>query len=108
MSVIRFAIVQDGVCVNTTVAEEEWGISMGWIPSDTAQIGDLYDGTTFTTPPPPPPEPWEMLQDLANEQGSRAHGRRVAFVNDYITNNGVPANRAAWQSTLAGMTEIPE
>jgi hypothetical protein len=52
---MRFAIVQDGKCVNVSIADEEYGLSQGWIASDSAEIGDLVDGNGNVTKPPPAP-----------------------------------------------------
>lgn len=56
---MRFAIIESGVVVNIALALEPQ--AENWIQSDTASIGDLYDGTTFTKPelvaPPIPSAP---------------------------------------------------
>lgn len=46
--VIRFAIVRDGLVRNITMADSEFGISNGWIPTNGAQKGDSWDGKIFT------------------------------------------------------------
>lgn len=54
---MKAAIINDNVVVNIAkVADAEFADSQGWIVSDTARIGDLYDPKTgaFTSPPPPP------------------------------------------------------
>lgn len=48
---LRYMIVQAGVAVNAAVAEQP--LAPNWIASDTADIGDLWDGENFTKPPPP-------------------------------------------------------
>ena len=50
MAVVRAAIIINGVVDNVTKAKPEFAIEQGWVVSDTAKIGDLYDGSTFTTP----------------------------------------------------------
>jgi hypothetical protein len=47
----RAALVEDGVVVNTIIADEDFAID-GYlvVPSETAEIGDVYDGETFTRP----------------------------------------------------------
>lgn len=57
---MRYAIVSDGVVVN--VAESEQALEVNWIASDTAAIGDLYDGQQFTRPDPPVPSIVSMRQ----------------------------------------------
>jgi hypothetical protein len=51
----RAALVQNGVVVNTIIADEDFAIE-GYlvVPSDTAEIGDIYDGEVFTRPTPEP------------------------------------------------------
>lgn len=49
---MKHAIVHDGVVVNVAEAEAAFGAAQGWIASDTASIGDLWDGQTFTKPAP--------------------------------------------------------
>jgi hypothetical protein len=46
---MRYVIIENGIVVNAAVADEPFG--GGWVQSDTANIGDLYDGETFTAPP---------------------------------------------------------
>lgn len=56
----HFVLVRDGVVVNRSVGvpPADWSDRTDWIESETAQIGDSYDGKAFTTPPrPPEPEP---------------------------------------------------
>jgi hypothetical protein len=48
----KYAIIEDGKVVNIAKANE--ALAPNWVQSDTAAIGDLYDGTTFTRPPAPP------------------------------------------------------
>lgn len=58
---MRAAIIQNGVVVNVTTITPGTLIQIpGYIIviSDTANIGDLWDGFTFTTPPEQP-EPGE-------------------------------------------------
>lgn len=46
---MRCTLIQDGVVVNVIEAN---GSMVGAIPSDTANIGDFWDGVVFTPPPP--------------------------------------------------------
>jgi hypothetical protein len=55
---MRYAIIENGVVVNVAVADAEFAAAQGWVSCpDTAQIGDTYDGQTFTPAPPAPPPP---------------------------------------------------
>lgn len=55
---MKYAHIENGVVVNVILAENP--LSEAYVPSDTAQIGDLYDGTVFTTPTPVIPVPAEV------------------------------------------------
>ena len=46
---MRYAIIENNVVVN--VAESEEPFTDEWILSDTANIGDTWDGLEFITPP---------------------------------------------------------
>jgi hypothetical protein len=48
---MRVAIIESGVVANIAVADPEFAQEQGWVVSETAQIGDLWDGATFTPPP---------------------------------------------------------
>jgi hypothetical protein len=48
---MRVAIIEGGVVANIAVADPEFAQEQGWVVSETAQIGDLWDGATFTSPP---------------------------------------------------------
>lgn len=48
---MRYALIQDGVVVNIIDAN---GSMADAIPSDTANIGDFWDGVVFTPPAPSP------------------------------------------------------
>lgn len=47
---MRVAIIEGGVVANIAVAGLEFAQEQGWVVSETAQIGDLWDGMTFTSP----------------------------------------------------------
>jgi len=48
----KYAIIEDGVVANIAKANE--ALAPNWVQSDSAAIGDLYDGASFTKPPAPP------------------------------------------------------
>src|SRR5690554_3740740 len=55
---MKAAIIENGTVVNIAkVADAEFAESQGWVVSDAARIGDIYDAETgeFVTPPPPSP-----------------------------------------------------
>lgn len=47
---MRAAIVENGVVINVALASEPFAKEQGWILSDTAQIGWLHNGKTFSAP----------------------------------------------------------
>lgn len=49
----RKMLVKDGVAINAVVADDDWQPPEGTVAiwSDTAAIGDSYDGTAFTSSP---------------------------------------------------------
>jgi hypothetical protein len=51
----RAALVENGVVVNTIIADENFAVE-GFlvVPSDTAEVGDLYNGASFTRSAPNP------------------------------------------------------
>ncbi len=68
--IFRFAVIQNGTVANVTQSSRQYASTQdGWIESDQAQIGDAWDGQSFTRPAPPPaPEPaTPMLDQLAAE-----------------------------------------
>jgi len=58
---MRYALIlgATGLVTNTVVANEDWEPPEGYIAiqSDTAGIGDTWDGTQFIRPPEPTPFP---------------------------------------------------
>jgi hypothetical protein len=48
---MRVAIIESGIVANIALADPEFAQEQGWVFSETAQIGDLWDGATFTSPP---------------------------------------------------------
>jgi hypothetical protein len=61
MTIKRFAILQDNKVINITEAEISYGKSKGWIQSDLANIGDLYENGQFNPPALEPIEPNYIL-----------------------------------------------
>lgn len=44
---VRAAIVNNGAVVNIAIADKEFAEAQGWIVSDTAAIGDTWNGSEF-------------------------------------------------------------
>lgn len=55
MENIRFAVIKDGTVINAIVAPADFALDgFTLIASDTAQIGQLWDGQAFSDAPPAP------------------------------------------------------
>lgn len=71
---MRAVIVGNGVVTNIAKVEDaEFAGAQGWIVSDVAQIGDIWDGEIFTSPPPPAPTAEEVTaeRDRRLEAGAK-------------------------------------
>jgi len=60
---MKYAIVENGTVTNIAVADAP--LSDNWIQSNTAKIGDAYNGTEFITPVPPEPPIEEVRANMA-------------------------------------------
>ena len=78
---MRAAIIENGVVKNVVKADPEFAQSQGWVVSDTAEIGDLYDGSSFTTPPPEPQSPEQIKERL--RRAVEEHVEETAQSRDY-------------------------
>jgi hypothetical protein len=76
---MRFAIVKNGVVENIVEADQTLATAKGWIRTDSAGPGWLFDGRDFrdSTPPKPPPGPSQRDVDLVN-----AHAKIDEVIND--------------------------
>lgn len=65
---MRAAIIENGVVANIAEADEGFAHEQGWIVSEVAAIGDLWDGVSFSKPPAPPaPVPASVTRRQARE-----------------------------------------
>jgi hypothetical protein len=65
---MRAAIIENGVVANIAEADEDFANAQGWIVSEVAAIGDLWDGVDFAKPPAPPaPVPASVTRRQARE-----------------------------------------
>lgn len=83
---MRAAIVENGVVVNVALADEAFAKEQGWILSDTAQIGWLYNGKKFSAPAAPQLSNAELLDAIA--------AKRYAVETGGITVQGMPIDTA--------------
>lgn len=95
---MRYVIIENGVVVNAVVADEAIG---GWIQSDTANIGDLYDGENFTAPPTP--------QEDIDAAWVKLRSRRDGLLSlcDWTQLADAPVDAEAWTIYRQALRDIP-
>ena len=83
---MRHAIIETGKVVNTALATAEYGQIQGWIPSETAGIGDSYSYVTgeFTRPAPPPPTPEQLLVQAKKERTAAVAAIKVTTASGKV------------------------
>ena len=87
MSDIRFAMLdQTSHVSNIIYAPSTWNYPY-LIPSETAQMGDYWDGAIFITPVPPPPSFGDMAQALRTFLSNKETARQEAIVTTLIDND---------------------
>lgn len=74
----RKMIVRDGVAINAIVAGDDWKAPEGVlvVASETASIGDSYDGSAFHAPPAPP----LSLADARSARAASVDAHRDALI----------------------------
>lgn len=105
MAIYRYAqLDSNNFVIYVGDADEQWGVMFGWIKSETAQVGDFWNGTIFITPPPPDATIGEysqaLTQHLFNKQQAVENGIRDAILAADPTIKTV----AAFQAVLDSMT----
>lgn len=103
---MRHAIIANGVVVNMAEAEAEFGAAQGWIASETASIGDLWDGSTFSKPPVDPlqvqaettAEIQRLLDSTAQSHGYDDLRSTISYIGSSIPHWNAEGVRAkAWR-----------
>jgi hypothetical protein len=90
----RFAIIDAGRVTNIVEADAAFAASIGAIDATGGKVGDLWDGTQYTTPPPPPaPVPAEITMRQARL--SLLGAGKLAAVDTAINAMVEPAKSAA-------------
>ena len=85
MPYVRHVRLESNIVTGVTEMEPEFAsymlseLGQTWIPSETAQPGDIWDGTTFTTPPPPPISLAQYRTQLNTILAEMENARRDAF-----------------------------
>lgn len=92
---MRYVIIEVGKVTNAAEAESEADLNLTngqtAVASDTAQVGDAYDGTTFTSPPEPVQLPtWSDIQmrakqtlDMTDSVVLRCYEAGIEFPSDW-------------------------
>ena len=86
---MKFAVIENGKVTNVVLSDT--ALAENWIETETGQIDDDWDGTSFITPPPPDVYP--------DDETARA--AMLGFINDLtktITDQYPAAEVAAWPS----------
>jgi hypothetical protein len=56
----RYAIIENGTVANVAAADADFAAEQGWVASETADIGDIWDGESFSKPAPPASTPEDV------------------------------------------------
>lgn len=82
---VRVAIVKKGVCSAILLAGDDWrDLFPDGVVSETANVGDVWDGQTFSQPPAPAPDAAELEAYAAERRwqaetgGIVVNGARIA------------------------------
>ena len=97
---MRVAIIEGGVVANIAVAGLEFAQEQGWVVSETDQIGDLWDGMTFTSPSATDAEietQWIII---------RAERNNLLAASDWTQLPDVAVDAAAWATYRQALRDI--
>lgn len=98
---MRFAIVNDGIVVNTAEAEQQFGNSVGWIEcTANVGIGWTYVNGVFIEP----------IDTTSNEEKSlliRTERNKILFDSDWTQVADAPVDQAAWATYRQALRDVP-
>jgi hypothetical protein len=96
---MRYLIIEDGIVTNAAVADEPLGDN--WVQSDTGNIGDLYDGETFTAPPTP--------QEEIDAEWKALRSRRAVLLSncDWTQLADAPVDAEEWATYRQELRDLP-
>lgn len=107
---MKYAIIENGKVVNVVVSDS--ALSDNWVQSDTAAIGQLYDGE-FHDPPIPIPQEVTALQGLLAIDGAGLSSAYDSWANDpsrTFAEKAFISKAQTWRRDdpvlLAGATEL--
>lgn len=92
---MRYAIIENGIVTNIAVAN--FPIADNWIASDTAKIGDEYNGGQFTTP----------LPNTELEAAElRAQRNALLLASDWTQLSDAPVDQIAWANYRQALRDV--
>lgn len=94
---MRAAVIEDGVVVNVVEADEAFAAEQGWVISETAAIGDLWDGQVFTKPYPTLAAQWERIRSQRNTKLAAC---------DWTQLPDAPVDAAVWATYRQALRDI--
>lgn len=101
MSNIRFAFINSASYVlDIVMAPPAFSQFWYYIASETAQIGDFWDGTVFVPPPPPPPPDRYQLRDALNAYLAGKENTRREAVLDTVIDGDMPETMVEFEARL--------
>jgi hypothetical protein len=96
---MRYAIIENGIVVNVAAADEPLGAN--WVQSEIANIGNLYDGESFTAPFPSQEEidaAWKAL---------RAQRDAKLSASDWTQLADAPVDDLVWAVYRQALRDLP-
>ena len=94
---MKYAIIENNVVINIAVSDAP--LADNWIASDTAKIGDEYNGDQFTTPSP---------NTELEAAEARAQRNALLSASDWTQLSDAPVDQIAWanyRQALRGLTD---
>jgi len=82
---MRFMVIENGIAVNAILAESADAVpGLTLVQSDTASIGEVWDGQVFSLPPPPPANKDKLAADI-DAAVAAITSRYAPFLEEYKT-----------------------
>jgi hypothetical protein len=94
----RFAVLKNNIVNNIVESDPTFAQAQGWIPALTALLGDVWDGTNFTTPPLTPD------QQAAIASAALAADADTAVKNDTLIATWKAKNWATYSADFDALT----
>lgn len=68
---MKYAVIEDGIVTNVILADEDFAAQQGLVPAESAAIGWVYDGETFSPPSIPLSERKAAMREQVNDLRDR-------------------------------------